>query len=60
MSQPNSSISGGLILDVQTNEYAAQYRNELDGTPFDRKMVDWLIEQAAGLPGWQPAPSSRQ
>src|SRR6266567_3821636 len=43
------------MLDVQTSydrvadEYAAQFRDELDGKPFDRKMLDWLIEQVASL-----------
>lgn len=28
--------------------YAQQFRDELDHKPFDRKMLDWLIEKTAG------------
>ena len=28
--------------------YAEQFRDELDHKPFDRKMLDWLIEKTAG------------
>jgi SAM-dependent methyltransferase len=30
-------------------EYAAEFQNEMDGKPFDRRMLDWLIEKVAGL-----------
>ena len=30
-------------------EYAAEFQNELEKKPFDRKMLDWLIEKVAGL-----------
>jgi SAM-dependent methyltransferase len=44
-----------LIPDAQTgydlvaDEYAAHFRDKLDGKPFDRKMLDWLVEQVNGL-----------
>ncbi len=28
--------------DLVADEYAAQFRDELDGKPFDRKMLDWV------------------
>jgi SAM-dependent methyltransferase len=31
--------------DVLAENYAAQFRDELDKKPFDRKMLDWLIEK---------------
>lgn len=31
--------------DILAENYSAQFRNELDGKPFDRKMLDWLIEK---------------
>ena len=43
------------MLDIQisydrvADEYADQFRDELDAKPFDRKMLDWLIEQVAEL-----------
>jgi len=30
--------------DRVVEEYAGQFRDELDKKPFDRKMLDWLIE----------------
>ena len=30
-------------------EYAAKFQHEMDSKPFDRKMLDWLIEKTAGL-----------
>ena len=44
-----------MIGDVQTgydlvaDEYATHFRDKLDGKPFDRKMLDWLLEQVQGL-----------
>ena len=35
--------------DILAENYAAQFRNELDGKPFDRKMLDWLIEKVGDL-----------
>lgn len=35
--------------DRVAEDYAAQFRNELDKKPFDRKMLDWLIEKVGGL-----------
>src|ERR1044071_9849864 len=29
-------------------DYAGQFRDELDGKPFDRKMLDWLAEKVGG------------
>lgn len=33
--------------DRVAENYAAHFRNELDEKPFDRKMLDWLIEKVA-------------
>ncbi len=30
-------------------QYAAEFQDEMDRKPFDRKMLDWLIEKVAGL-----------
>jgi SAM-dependent methyltransferase len=44
-----------LSADIQTSydsvaiDYARQFRDEMDQKPFDRKMLDWLCERAAGL-----------
>ena len=35
--------------DPVAEEYAARFRDELDGKPFDRKMLDWLAEKVGGL-----------
>lgn len=41
-------------MDVQSSydnvaaEYAAEFQDEMDRKPFDRKMLDWLIEKVAG------------
>ena len=35
--------------DRVAKDYAAQFRDELDGKPFDRKMLDWLVEKVGGL-----------
>ena len=37
--------------DRVANRYASEFRGELAHKPFDRKMLDWLIEKAA-----RPAP----
>lgn len=34
--------------DVVAAEYADRLFHELDGKPFDRKMLDWLIEKVGG------------
>lgn len=34
--------------DRVAREYAAEFRDELDKKPFDRKMLDWLAEKAGG------------
>ncbi len=34
--------------DAVASEYADRLFHELDGKPFDRKMLDWLIEKVAG------------
>lgn len=31
--------------DVLAENYAAQFRDEMDKKPFDRKLLDWLIEK---------------
>jgi ubiquinone/menaquinone biosynthesis C-methylase UbiE len=42
-------------LDLQSSydrvaeEYAEQFRNEMDKKPFDRKMLEWLAEKTSGL-----------
>ena len=35
--------------DIVAENYAAQFRDEMDKKPFDRKMLDWLIEKVADL-----------
>jgi trans-aconitate methyltransferase len=35
--------------DAVAPEYAARFAREMDTKPFDQKMLDWLIEKAAGL-----------
>jgi len=34
--------------DRVAEDYAAQFRGELDKKPFDRKMLDWLAEKVGG------------
>src|ERR1044072_2435533 len=34
--------------DRVAEDYAEQLRDELDGKPFDRKMLDWLGEKVGG------------
>lgn len=34
--------------DRVAEDYAARFRDELDGKPFDRKMLDWLAEKVGG------------
>jgi len=34
--------------DRVAEDYAGKFRDELDKKPFDRKMLDWLIEKAGG------------
>ena len=34
--------------DRVAEDYAEQFRDELDGKPFDRKMLDWLAEKVGG------------
>jgi len=34
--------------DRVAEDYAAQFRDELDKKPFDRKMLDWLAEKVGG------------
>lgn len=34
--------------DRVATDYAEQFRDELDGKPFDRKMLDWLAEKVGG------------
>lgn len=33
--------------DIVAENYAAHFRDEMDKKPFDRKMLDWLIEKVA-------------
>ncbi len=35
--------------DSVAAEYAAEFQDEMDRKPFDRKMLDWLIEKVDGL-----------
>jgi SAM-dependent methyltransferase len=35
--------------DRVAEDYAAQFRDEMDAKPFDRKMLDWLVEKVGGL-----------
>ena len=35
--------------DRVAEDYAEQFRDETDNKPFDRKMIDWLIEKTSGL-----------
>jgi SAM-dependent methyltransferase len=35
--------------DRVAGEYAAEFRDEMDKKPFDRKMLDWLAEKVNGL-----------
>ena len=35
--------------DILAENYAAQFADEMDKKPFDRKMLDWLIEKSADL-----------
>ncbi len=35
--------------DIVAENYAAQFRDEMDKKPFDRKMLDWLIEKVSDL-----------
>jgi len=35
--------------DRVAENYAKQFRDEMDKKPFDRKMLDWLAEKAGGL-----------
>jgi len=34
--------------DAVAEDYAAHFRDEMEKKPFDRKMLDWLAEKAAG------------
>ncbi|MFN2453380.1 MAG: class I SAM-dependent methyltransferase [Pyrinomonadaceae bacterium] len=35
--------------DRVAENYAGQFRDELDGKPFDRKMLDWLAEKVGSM-----------
>ena len=35
--------------DRVAENYAKQFRDEMDKKPFDRKMLDWLAEKAGSL-----------
>src|SRR5437764_12310110 len=35
--------------DLVAEEYAEQFRDEMEKKPFDRKMLDWLAEKVDGL-----------
>ena len=35
--------------DLLAENYAARFRDEMDTKPFDRKMLDWLIEKVSDL-----------
>ena len=36
------------VYDRVADNYAEQFRNEMDKKPFDRKMLDWLAEKVGG------------
>lgn len=36
------------IYDLVAEDYAAQFRDEMERKPFDRKMLDWLAEKVGG------------
>lgn len=35
--------------DRVAEDYASRFRDELDGKPFDRKMLEWLVEKVGAL-----------
>jgi trans-aconitate methyltransferase len=35
--------------DLVAENYAHQFRDEMDKKPFDRKMLDWLVEKVGGV-----------
>jgi ubiquinone/menaquinone biosynthesis C-methylase UbiE len=37
------------VYDRVAEDYAEHFRDEMDNKPFDRKMLDWLIEKVGGL-----------
>ena len=43
----NEDVRSGY--DRVAGEYAEHFRDELEGKPFDRKMLDWLAEKVGGL-----------
>jgi SAM-dependent methyltransferase len=47
----NMSNSVESSYDVIAGEYAKHYADELTRKPFDRKMLDWLIEKVGTLGG---------
>jgi len=48
-------IERNVVKDLQSSydrvaeDYARQFRDEMDKKPFDRKMLDWLAEKVGGL-----------
>ncbi len=36
------------VYDLVAADYAAQFRDELEQKPFDRKMLEWLVEKVSG------------
>lgn len=42
----NSNVQ--INYDVVAENYAARFRDEMNQKPFDRKMLDWLIEKVGG------------
>ena len=34
--------------DHVAEDYAKQFRDEMDQKPFDRKMLEWLVEKVGG------------
>ncbi len=43
----NDDVQGSY--DRVAEDYAEQFRDEMDKKPFDRKMLDWLTEKVGGL-----------
>jgi ubiquinone/menaquinone biosynthesis C-methylase UbiE len=36
------------VYDLVAADYAAQFRDEMEKKPFDRKMLEWLVEKVSG------------
>ena len=45
---PTVQINTQTAYDLVAKEYASEFRDELGKKPFDRKMLDWLVEKVDG------------